>query len=225
MDCPMSKMREEYPAPVPALPASPGLPPKAAPEADDLERWIRELQAGDALGEGSERLYERFWPSLVHFFCNRGLSQQDSEDIAQETMFRVYQGIGGFRFQASFPTWLFRIARNVSSNRARDRKTQKRAGQEVSLEVVAEQRHDGASTAVRQLADRAPGPFEHTETGERKRALHRAMGELPPKMRAAVLLYGEGYTTPEIAALLRVKTSTVKSQLRDAKKRLKQRLA
>lgn len=185
-------------------------------EQSDL---IREIRLGSSAA-GFRRLFERYCAPVTHFFLNRGFSEQESEDLVQDTFLRVYRSIGTFRSDSSFETWLFSIVKNVWKNEIRGRRTQKRDAEEVPLEaVLSEDGDDGA--VYSEPPDPLAGPFDQVLAGERERLLYRALDELPPKMRECVLLrICQDLKYREIAALLRVSIATVKSQLNAAKQRL-----
>ena len=65
-----------------------------------------------------------------------------------------------------------------------------------------------------------PGPVAHLGALEAEERLEAALAELPPKMRAAIVLKTEGYDYDEIAALLGTAESTVRNQVLQARRRL-----
>ncbi len=200
-------------------------PRTEAPERDrldrrtELARLIPEIQVG-ASPESFRRLFEIYCPPVTHFFLNRGFSDQESEDLAQEALLRVYRSIGTFRSESSLDTWLFKIVKNVWKNEIRRRRAQKRHADEVPLEaVIAPEESDENSYSEPQ--DPVQGPLDQVLAGERSRLLYLALEELPPKMHQCVLLrIGQGLKYREVAAVMKVSIATVKSQLNEAKQRL-----
>jgi RNA polymerase sigma-70 factor (ECF subfamily) len=170
-------------------------------------------------------LFERYYPSVFHFFRNRGVPREDSRDLTQEVFLRVYRGIGRFRRDASFETWLFHIATNLWLNHIRRRTAGKREAKEVSLDHVLES--GGQIAAGRSLAggqEREP-PLDGLIAEERRRAVREALAELPPQMRRCVVLrLDRDLKYREIAALMQISVNTVKSQLGQAKVRLEEKL-
>jgi RNA polymerase sigma-70 factor (ECF subfamily) len=175
--------------------------------------------------EEFRRLFDRYFPSVLHFFLNRGIPYEDSRDLTQETFLRVYRSIGRFRGEASVQTWLFQIATNLWRNQVRHHKAGKREGKEVSL--------DGAMEKGFQLpADPSPagrhepaGPLSELLADERLQLLRRALDGLPPQMRRCVLLrIDQNLKYREIAEVMQIAIDTVKSQISQAKDRLEREL-
>jgi RNA polymerase sigma-70 factor (ECF subfamily) len=100
-----------------------------------------------------EALIRRF-ERPVRVLGQRLLGPDLAEDVAQETFFRMYQGLKGFRGESRFSTWLFGIAyRTALGMRRRSRRP---AEQGVALEDVAEPAtsgDDAESQALRSLVE------------------------------------------------------------------------
>ncbi len=90
-------------------------------DRDEIERLVREAQ--DGRHESFQRLFDRYFGPVTHYFANQGLSAAAAEDLAQDALVRVYRKIGTFRFEASFETWFFKIASNLWKNALRSRAT------------------------------------------------------------------------------------------------------
>lgn len=180
----------------------------------DLEgrRWERQFQ----------QIYERFYRPVLGFFCKRGFDSDESRDLTQDTFFRIYKGMNGYRGEAKLRTWIFAIAANIYRNRLRDGQTEKRSGREVSLETSLEEgRPVFGRGSVLGRKSQAPDVLEGLLTDERRKLLRDALEELPPRMRRCVLLrLDHDLKYREIAAILRVSVETVKAQLFQARQRL-----
>lgn len=178
---------------------------------------MREEIAEEPFEEELKALFDRYYPSVFHFFQNRGVPREDARDLTQETFLRVYRGIGRFRRDASFQTWLFQIATNLWCNDVRRRTAGKREGREVSLDALAEK--------GREATEEPAHPLDHMEAEERRSTLREALSELPPQMRRCVLLrLDRDLKYREIASLMQISVDTVKSQLSQARGRLQARL-
>lgn len=190
--------------------------------ATDVERLVREIQAGRRPEENFRRLYERYYPAAVHLLLNRGVPPARAEDLAQDALIRVYENMGKFRFEASFDTWLRRVVLNLWRNDLRDRAAGKRAAPEISLEVLMRP-YDGEQRAAGgEPEDPREDPLDLALADERARLLGEAVDRLPPRMRECMLLrLGQGLKYREIASVLRVSLATVKSQISAANQRLK----
>jgi len=184
--------------------------------SEPVQAIIERLQAaGPPREEDFRRLFDRYYPRVLHFFARRGFPPQDCQDLTQETFLGIYRGIGTFRRDARFETWLFTIATNAWRKRLRHGTAGKREGQEVPLEPEGTPPPDTAE----------PPADEEMLRRERSRRLREAVEKLPEQMRRCLTLrvYQE-MKYREIAALLRLSPETVKVHLFQARKRLREEL-
>ncbi len=172
-----------------------------------------------------ERVFREYGPSVTYFFARRGFSSDECRDLTQETFVRALGGFGSFRRESKLETWLLRIAANVWKNHLRSRGTLKRDAPTVSLEDAVEQGEPVVGSVGPGSAARPRSPQERVLEEERARVLRDAVETLPPRMRRCVLLrIDRGLKYREIAVLLRVSVDTVKTQLHQARYRLKEEL-
>jgi RNA polymerase sigma-70 factor (ECF subfamily) len=119
-------------------------------------------------------------------------SEQDAEDIVQETFLKAYQELGRFEARAGVGTWLYRIAANAAIDLLRRRTT--------TVERSADSRADAH---VARLASPAPGPERQALGTELRGMVDAAMAHLTPLERAAFTLrHLEQRPVNEIASLL-----------------------
>ena len=133
--------------------------------------------------------------------------RQDAEDAIQEALLRAYQGLGRYREQDQFRSWLYRILVNQCRTLARRRTRQQR---------LIVQDPDGRMPA-------------RTESEERRTdlrdAFQVALDELEPKLKEAVLLkYGEGLEYAEISHITGAGISALKMRVKRASEILRPRL-
>lgn len=182
--------------------------------SEPVQEIIERLQApGSPREEDFRRLFDLYYPRVLHFFARRGFAPQDCQDLTQETFLGIYRGIGTFRRDARFETWLFTIATNAWRKRLRHGTAGKREGQEVPLEPEV-----GPDA-------KEPAADEDMLRRERSRRLREAVEKLPEQMRRCLTLrvYQE-MKYREIAALLRLSPETVKVHLFQARRRLREEL-
>ncbi|HEV2854815.1 MAG TPA: RNA polymerase sigma factor [Thermoanaerobaculia bacterium] len=185
--------------------------------SEPVQEIIERLQAADSPREEDfRRLFDLYYPRVVQFFARRGFPPQDCQDLTQETFLWIYRGIGTFRRDARFETWLFTIATNAWRKRLRHGTAGKREGREVPLEP--------GGTANEPPAQE-PAADQEMVRRERSRRLREAVGRLPEQMRRCLTLrvYQE-MKYREIAALLRLSPATVKVHLFQARRRLREEL-
>lgn len=125
-----------------------------------------------------------------------------AEDVTQEALVSAWRGLGSFRGEAEFTTWLHRIVVNAANQqRPKHRHMAELSGQE---EV-----------------DESLGPDLVVEAKMHAGAMHAAILELPFDLRAPLVLYQfEGFSYDESAAILKVQVDTVRGRIFRARRRL-----
>lgn len=179
----------------------------------DEAALIHRAQQGEtAAFEQLIRRYER----QIHRLAYRLMGNApDASDAAQEALVKLYIRLPHFRGESAFSSWVFRVVTNQCLDELRRRK---RKGH-TSLEGLFSQ-----SKGLQLPTDEA-GPESLAERSELQRQVHQAIGRLPADYRAVLLLKDiEGFTYPEIAAILGCQVSLVKSRLHRARLALRQRL-
>ena len=173
---------------------------------------IEAVRAGDeAAFEALIHLHEKKVYALCRRMCR---NEEDAMEAAQDTFLAVYRGIGSFRADASFSTWLYRLASNACIDLLR---REKKRGAETSL--------DDEALALT-LPSRAPGPEEELERAELRRLVREGVAALPPDYRAALVLReAEGLSYQEIAQATGLELGTVKSRISRARGLLRNYLA
>ena len=130
--------------------------------------------------------------------------EEEARDVVQETFLRAFRGIGNFRGQAKFSSWVYRIALNLCRDwMRRERRTPilpSPEGVDV-IELAAEQ---GPVESIEDLVAR----------NDMSKVVADLMTRLPEEQRTAIILKEyHGMTFQEIADLQRVPLSTVKTRL------------
>lgn len=173
------------------------------------EELVAAFQGGDAAAfDVLVRRWERKIQGAVYRLLR---SEEEAQDVCQEAFLKAFRGLGSFRGQAKFSSWLYQIALNL----CRDRMRRKKGKTWVSLDEIGET----AATA------RGPSVLELVETGDLSRRVVAAMSSLPDEQREVIVLKEyEGRTFPEIAQILDVPVSTVKTRLYRGLTQLRRRL-
>ncbi|HEX7181346.1 MAG TPA: sigma-70 family RNA polymerase sigma factor [Thermoanaerobaculia bacterium] len=201
-------------------------PPR--PEDEEILAAVRALQEGADPDAFFEIIFARFYRPLYLFFANRPALREEANDLAQTTLIRVYQNIHRYRFQASFEAfqaWLWQIGENIWKNAVRDRQAVKRGPSTETLNG-GEDEKPIPSPLVAAFAEAPATPEEMVLSAERVKILREAIEELPPGMRRCTeLRLFSDLDYREISDVMGIGLSSVKSQLFEARKRLKPVLA
>jgi RNA polymerase sigma-70 factor, ECF subfamily len=206
-------------------------PSRTSPGDEEILTTIQALQRG-ASPDVFEVLFRRYYNSLYKFFANRPSLREEAEDLVQATLLRAYERIGLYRPEkdASFAAWLRTIAENIWKNTVRERRAAKRSapGEVAGLPAGESGGEASAASATdRRPAgdpprDERPNPEEAVLAHERTRVLREALDSLPPGMRhcTELRLFAD-LKYQEIANLTGIGLNSVRSQLFEARKRLK----
>jgi RNA polymerase sigma-70 factor, ECF subfamily len=190
-----------------------------SPEMPDAE-LVRRAQAGELVAfEALTRRYEQ----RVYGLAFRLLRQpQDAEDVTQQTFLSVLEHLEGFRGEASFATWILRIATHAALKVIR-----KRQGlPTVSLDEPETETEDCHSVPHPEyIADWRQSPEELVSQNEVRRLLAAALEQLDEKHRLIFLLRDvEGLSIRETADALGVSEANVKVRLLRARLQLREQL-
>jgi len=187
--------------------------------ANDRE-LVRRAKAGElAAFEELTGQHER----AVYSLALRILRQpQDAEDVTQQTFLSAIENLAAFREDASFATWLLRIATHAALKIIRKR----RGLDTVSLDQATEpQGDDGLIPHPEFIADWRESPAQLVQRQETRRLIEQALDQLDEKHRLVFLLRDvEGLSVKETAAELGLSEANVKVRLLRARLELRERL-
>jgi len=208
-----SSARSGFPPTTPArtlLPMNPGADPADLLLPDRLEpadEWLMQAWIGGDVA-AFELLYARHRGPLYRFLLRQTRNQSLAEEFFQDVWQRVIAAAHGWKPEAAFSTWLFRIAHNRLNDHWRALKHRPPAPADGDQRAA---RVPDASTPERALSE-----------FEQRRQLQRAIDELPDEQREVVLLRLEQeLSLEEIGDITGVGRETVKSRLRYAMDKLR----
>lgn len=183
--------------------------------ADEDRDFCARIASGD---EGAFEILLTRYQDRVFSFCLRFLGDRaEAEDVAQDVFLTLYRSAHEFRGEASFSTWLLRIAKNQSLNRIKYLDRRGRVGRR-SLDEVREERLDVSQ-------DRGSQPDAIVEGGQTAAIVQGAIAELDPEHRAVVVLRDvEDLSYEEIAEVTGLPIGTVKSRIHRGRSALAARL-
>ena len=147
--------------------------------------------------DAARLLAHRLIPRLVGYAGRLLSDRAEAEDVAQETMLRLWKIAPIWRRgEAKVSTWAYRVAGNLCTDRLRGRQRRR----STALDDVAEAASDAAPVVTALIE------------ADRMVALDAALANLPERQRSAVILrHIEGLTNPEIAEILQIGVEAVES--------------
>lgn len=149
--------------------------------------------------------------------------REDAEEVAQETLLKVFENFDQLREPERVRPWIFRIAKNACLMKRR--KSVFAPEHELSLEEFMPVRDQSDGKFKIEIADWSHLPDDELLRTEIKQTLDRAIGELPENYRAVVLLRDlEELSTQETAQILDISADTVKQRLHRARLALRHAL-
>jgi RNA polymerase sigma-70 factor (ECF subfamily) len=189
------------------------------PELSDTE-LVRQAKAGDL--DAFEALVARHERHVFTLAVRIVQNEHDAEDVTQQAFISALENLPGFREQASFATWLHRIATHAALKIIRKR----RGLDTVSLEAATEPSEDFEGMAHPEfIADWRQSPEELVQRNETQRLLDEALAQLDGKHRLVFLLRDvEGLSVKETAEELGLSEVNVKVRLLRARLQLRELL-
>lgn len=170
-----------------------------------LEADVAQLRRGDL--DALSTLVSRYQNRLYRFLLRLVHDRSEAEDLFQQTWIHVAEKIRSFDPNRSFDAWLFTVARNLAIDHLR------RIRPSSLDQPVSDDESQG--TALDRLVAKEPAALDRVLENERASRLGTALDELPLVYREVMTLrFEEEMKIEEIAQVLSVPLSTVKSRLR-----------
>lgn len=199
---------------------------RTAPDAagpDDEAAEVRALvdrarrQDLDAYNE----LVTRYQSRIYALIYNMTSSREDTEDLVQDVFVKAYRSLGWFKGDASFYTWVYRIAVNRTINFLKRRKRLSTGKMSLDdMDLAIERDADYVELSSRE------SPFRDMTITELQERLNKALQTLSEKHRTVVVLHDiQGVPHDEIGKMLGCSAGTVRSRLFYARQQLQKELA
>ena len=169
--------------------------------------WTDEELVARSVGGDAESFNELIlrWERPIYALAYRTIGrEEDARDVCQETFLRAFRALPGFRGQAKFSSWLYRIALNLCRDWIRRERRTGFVQPPEDVDLIDFIAAAEPSESIEDLVSRK----------DQMRAVERAMALLPEDQRTAIVLKEyHGLTFQEIADLLGCPLSTVKTRL------------
>ena len=164
-------------------------------DAADGLRVVSGSLSKERIAENAGRMLNSYGDSILRLSYSYLHNMADAEDVVQETLIKYMKTAPVFENEAHEKAWLLRVAANISKNKIDYNKV--RQADELDERLAADEREDLSF-------------------------VWEAVRSLPDNMRDVIhLFYHEGYSTKEIASILDRKESTVRSDLKRGRDKLK----
>jgi RNA polymerase sigma-70 factor, ECF subfamily len=190
-------------------------------ERETEVQLARELLAGNA--EAFDRFVAHFRSKIFQYSWLMCGHREDAEEVAQETLLKVFESFDQLREPERVRPWVFRIAKNACLMKRR--KSVFAPQQELSLdEFIPVGERDGGHVKL-EIADWSALPDARVLQKELSEVLREAIGELPEAYRSVILLRDvEELSTEETAQILDITADNVKTRLHRARLAVRQKL-
>jgi RNA polymerase sigma-70 factor (ECF subfamily) len=169
--------------------------------------WTDEELVARSIGGDTESFNELIlrWERPIYALAYRTIGrEEDARDVCQETFLRAFRALPGFRGQAKFSSWLYRIALNLCRDWIRRERRAQVVQPPENVDLLDMAAALEPAESVEDLVARK----------DMARAVERAMAGLPVEQRTAIVLKEyHGLTFQEIADLVGCPLSTVKTRL------------
>jgi RNA polymerase sigma-70 factor, ECF subfamily len=192
---------------------------QTTPAASDSD-LVASAKAGEL--DAFEALTSRYEQRVYSLALRMLRQEQDAEDVTQQTFLSGLENLDGFRGDASFATWLLRIATHAALKVIR----KKRGLDTVSLEEATEEADSyGTIPHPEYIADWRQSPEQLVQRNEIQRLLDDALAKLDEKHRLVFLLRDvEGLSVKETAEVLGLSEANTKVRLLRARLQLREQL-
>jgi RNA polymerase sigma-70 factor, ECF subfamily len=170
--------------------------------ANDRKALARGLKQRDP--ELLDRLIEQYQYRLFRYLVYLTSSRDRAEDFFQETWIRVLERGNQYDGSSKFEAWLFAIARNLVIDWQRRQKPQ-------SLDSLID---PGQETPLQIADENEPSPLRQMLSQEAEQSVHSSLEKIPAIYREVLVLrFHEELQIEEMAGVLSIPVSTVKSRL------------
>lgn len=174
-----------------------------------------EVELARALLEGDKSAFEPFVEvfggkvfQYTYLMCGQ---REDAEEVAQDTLLKIFESFDQLKDAESVKPWVFRIAKNFCLMKRR--KSVFAPQRELSLDELMPAKNGDGERPL-QIADVAALPEDEVLRSELNEELRKALRDLPDMYRSVVLLRDvEGLSTAEAASVLEVTEDVVKQRL------------
>jgi RNA polymerase sigma factor (sigma-70 family) len=170
------------------------------PASDSIDAIIQRCLAGDQ--RAWEQIVRQHWRKVFNIAYKFTGKHDEAEDLTQDVFLKIFKSLDTFDRRANFQTWLVSVSRNLCIDHYRSVRKERET---IDRDVDA-----GELAPVAQTTS----PIAALEQRDRVDLLKKALDQLPPTLRSAVLLRDiQELSYQEIAERLHLPEGTVKSRI------------
>ena len=170
------------------------------PASDSIDAIIQRCLAGDQ--RAWEQIVRQHWRKVFNIAYKFTGKHDEAEDLTQDVFLKIFKSLDTFDRRANFQTWLVSVSRNLCIDHYRSVRKERET---IDRDVDAGQLAPVAQTT---------SPIAALEQRDRVDLLKKALDQLPPTLRSAVLLRDiQELSYQEIADRLHLPEGTVKSRI------------
>lgn len=169
-----------------------------------------------------DEMVSRYWDRIYSMVNQLLRNTQDAEEVTQDAFIRAHRGLGNFRGDSAFSTWLYQIATNLARNRYWYWWRRKR---DKSISFDQPIGPEGDMTLADVIPAHVETPDDITVTQEFVDRIGQAMERLGTKHREILVLRNiKNLSYEEISEVLGISVGTVKSRIARARESLREKL-
>jgi RNA polymerase sigma-70 factor, ECF subfamily len=188
---------------------------RVAVAKDTDQELVRRVQAGDR--RAFDLLFSRYQHKIAGLVSRYVRTNEEIEDIVQESFIKAYRALPRFRGESAFYTWLYRIAINTSKNYL---VAKSRRPPDVDIDAEESEFADGS-----EFLHESENPENALTRDELAGVIDQAIRDLPDDLRSAVTLREfDGLSYEQIAEIMDCPVGTVRSRIFRAREAIDERI-
>ncbi|MGE3843290.1 MAG: RNA polymerase sigma factor [Vicinamibacterales bacterium] len=177
--------------------------------------FVKQIEAGDE--SALHQLVQEQAPLIRRLAVRHLGNPDDADEVVQDVLWTVIRKAESFRGDAALSTWVHRVAFNATMTRLRRSLRRRDADDALTTDAPTRRRHS---------LGESPTPEEQVYRIQLRRRLLKALRDVPPTYRTAVVLRDvHGLSTEEAGARLAINPATLKSRLHRGRVMLRAALA
>jgi len=170
-----------------------------------------------------EKLIKKYEDSIFSLAYRILQDKEEAYDVLQETALSAFKNLKRFKGKSSFSTWIYRIALNFALMRKRKQKSLAKKMAVIPTDDETKIYDSVESEEVKNIQNVYDNPLKNLEQQELINILNDSLNKLPEKYRTVFILKElEGRPVEEIARILNLSTSAIKTRLHRSRMYLKE---